>query len=156
MVFSWALPATQANEKTQKNQVNLSNGAFKFKWPVYIFTFGVYNSKQVNFSGIQIFRMQFMALHLRKVMLNAANIYLFGIIRTKCKYIYRSFIKVCLKRQASAVNYKNLLKSIFCRKRKEGRGSVNPSSVQNPSLMAFSPAQLRTWAFNPPHSHLGR
>ena len=46
---------------------------------------------QVNFSGIQIFRAQFLALHLRKVMLNAANIYLFGNIHTKCKYIYRSF-----------------------------------------------------------------
>ena len=45
-----------------------------------------------NVSGIQIFRAQFLALHLRKVMLNAANIYLFGIIHTKCKYIYRSFL----------------------------------------------------------------
>ena len=31
---------------------------------------------------------KFLALHLRKVMLNAANIYLFGMILTKCKYIY--------------------------------------------------------------------
>ena len=61
------------------------------KRPVYILAFGVYNSKQVNVSGIQIFRAQFLALHLRKVMLNAANIYLFGIIHTKCKYMYRSF-----------------------------------------------------------------
>ena len=52
-----------------------------------IFAFGVYNSKQVNVSCIQIFRAQF----LRKVMLNAANIYLFVIKHTKCKYIYRSF-----------------------------------------------------------------
>ena len=57
---------------------------------MYIFTFGEYNSKQVNVSGIQTFRGQFLALHLRKVMLNAANIYLFGIIQTKCKNIYRS------------------------------------------------------------------
>ena len=41
-----------------------------------IFAFGVYNSKQVNVSSIQIFSAQFVALHLRKVMLNAANIYL--------------------------------------------------------------------------------
>ena len=32
------------------------------------------------------------AFKLRKVMLNAANIYLFVIIHTKCKYIYRSFV----------------------------------------------------------------
>ena len=64
----------------------------KFKRPVYIFAFGVYNSKQVNVSSIKIFRAQFLALHLRKVMLNAANIYLFGIIHTKCKYLYRSFV----------------------------------------------------------------
>ena len=55
---------------------------------IYIFVFGESNSKQVNVSGIQIFRAQLMALILRKVMLNAANIYLFGIILTKCKYIY--------------------------------------------------------------------
>ena len=63
-----------------------------YKRPVFIFAFGMYKSKQVNVSGIQIFRLQFLALHLRKVMLNAANIYLFGIIHTKCKYIYRSFL----------------------------------------------------------------
>ena len=44
---------------------------------IYIFAFGEYNSKQVNVSAIQIFRAQFLALNLRKVMLNAANIYLF-------------------------------------------------------------------------------
>ena len=47
-------------------------------WPVYIFAFGEYNSKQVNVSGIKIFRAQFLALNLRKVMLNAVNIYLFA------------------------------------------------------------------------------
>ena len=64
------------------------------KRPVYIFAFGEFNYKQVNDSGIKIFRPQFLALqlHLRKVMLNAANIYQFRIIHTKCKYIYRSFI----------------------------------------------------------------
>ena len=61
---------------------------------VYIFAFGVYNFKQVNVSGIKIFLAQLLALNLRKVMLNAANIYPFGFIRTKCKYIYRSFINV--------------------------------------------------------------
>ena len=63
-----------------------------FKWPVYIFTFGDINSRQVNVGGIKIFRAQFQALKLCKEMLNAANIYLFGIVLTKCKYIYRSFI----------------------------------------------------------------
>ena len=63
-----------------------------FKQPVYIFAYGDYNSKQVNVSGIQIFRAQFLALHLLKVMLNAATIYQLEIIQTKCKYIYRSFI----------------------------------------------------------------
>ena len=62
------------------------------KWPVYIFAFGEYNLKQVNVSGIQIFRAQLLALNLRKVMLNAANIYLFWFILTKCKYIYRSLV----------------------------------------------------------------
>ena len=37
----------------------------------------MYNSKKVNVSGIQISRAQFLALHLRKVMLKAANIYMF-------------------------------------------------------------------------------
>ena len=60
---------------------------YVFKWPVYIFAFDEYNSKQVNGSGILIFRAQFLALNLRKVMLNAANIYLFVIILTICKYI---------------------------------------------------------------------
>ena len=69
----------------------------QFKRPVYILAFGVYNSKQVNVSGIQIFPVQFLALHLRTAMLNAANIYLFG-IHTKCKYIYRSFV-VCIFRR---------------------------------------------------------
>ena len=54
------------------------------KRPAYILAFGVYIPKQENVSGIQIFRAQFLALHLRKVMLNAANIYLFVIIHTKC------------------------------------------------------------------------
>ena len=48
-------------------------------------------SKQLNVSGIKIFRAQFQSLKLRKEMLNAANIYLFEIILTKCKYIYRYF-----------------------------------------------------------------
>ena len=58
------------------------------KKSVYIFAFGEYNSKQVNVSGIKIFRAQFRSLKLRREMLNAANIYLLGIILTKCKYIY--------------------------------------------------------------------
>ena len=52
---------------------------------LYILAFGVHNNEQVNVCA------QFLALHLRKVMLNAANICLFGIIHTKCKYIYMSF-----------------------------------------------------------------
>ena len=52
---------------------------------VYVFAFGEYNSKQVNVSGIKIFRAQFQSLKLCKEMLNATNIYLFGIIHTKCK-----------------------------------------------------------------------
>ena len=67
---------------------------YKNKRPVYIFAFGAYNSKQVNVSGIQIFRAQFLGLYFRKVMLNAANIYLFGIKHTKGKYIYRSVLNV--------------------------------------------------------------
>ena len=55
-----------------------------------VFTFGGINSRQVNVGGIQIFLAQFQALKLRKKMLNAANIYLFGIILTKWKYIDRS------------------------------------------------------------------
>ena len=47
--------------------------------------------RKVNVSGIKIFRAQFLALHLRKVVLNAANIYLFETLHTKSKYIYRSF-----------------------------------------------------------------
>ena len=54
--------------------------AFSFlpcsKWPVYIFAFGAYNFKQVNVSGIQIFCAQLLALNLRKVILNAANIHI--------------------------------------------------------------------------------
>ena len=65
--------------------------SFYLKWPVYIFAFGEYNSEGVNVSGIQIFRSQFLALNLRKVMLNAASIYLLGILLTKCKYIYMYF-----------------------------------------------------------------
>ena len=34
----------------------------KFKRPIYIFAFGEYNSKQVNVSGIKIFRAQFQSL----------------------------------------------------------------------------------------------
>ena len=41
---------------------------------IYVIAFGVYNSKQVKSSGITIFRAQFLALYLHKVMLNAANI----------------------------------------------------------------------------------
>ena len=71
--------------------------------PVYILAFGVYNPKQANVSGIQIYLAQFLALHLRKVMLNAANNYLFVIIHTKstkCKYIYRSFVIMITALQA--------------------------------------------------------
>ena len=53
----------------------------------YIFTFGEINSRQVNVGGIQIFFAQFQTLKLRKEMLNVTSIYLFGIKRTKCKYI---------------------------------------------------------------------
>ena len=60
---------------------------------ICIFAFSAYNFKQVNVSGIQIFRAQLLALNLRKVMLNAANIYLFRFILTKCKYLYRAFIQ---------------------------------------------------------------
>ena len=63
------------------------------KWPVYIFTFGEINSRQINDGGIQIFFAQFQTLKLRKEMLNAVNIYLFGIKRcTKCKYLDTSFV----------------------------------------------------------------
>ena len=67
---------------------------YSWKLPVYIFSFGQYNFKQINVSGIQIFRAQLLALNLRKVVLNAANIYPFGFILTKCKYKYRSFIMI--------------------------------------------------------------
>ena len=48
--------------------------------------------RQVNVGGIQIFLVQFQALKLRKEILNAANIYLFGFKLTKCKYIDRSIV----------------------------------------------------------------
>ena len=84
------------------------------KWPVYIFAFGEHNSKQVNVSGIQIFRAQFPALNLHKVMLNAANIYLFGIILTKWKYIYRSFLgSVCMYVQPFFLLYCIYVKTYF-------------------------------------------
>ena len=51
------------------------------------------SSKQVNVSGIQHYLAQMYGQELRRENLNAANIYLFGIIHTKCKYIYRSFKK---------------------------------------------------------------
>ena len=50
---------------------------------------------------IQIFRAQFLALHLRKVMLNVDNIYLFGIMHTKCKYMY---IQVFSEPQVSTIS----------------------------------------------------
>ena len=65
---------------------------FIYKRPVYIFAFGEYNSKQVNVSAIKYFLAQFKGLELRTENLNAATNYLFGIIFTKCKYIYRSFV----------------------------------------------------------------
>jgi len=52
----------------------------------------VYNFKHVNVSGIQFFPAQLLALNLGMVMFNAANIYQFGFIHTKCKYIDRSFL----------------------------------------------------------------
>ena len=45
-----------------------------------------------------LFRSQFLALHLRKVML-IAKIYLFGIIHTKFKYIYWERILKTIKQQ---------------------------------------------------------
>ena len=39
------------------------------------------------------FLAQFQSLKLRKEMLNAANIYLFEIIHTKCKYVYRQVFR---------------------------------------------------------------
>jgi hypothetical protein len=63
-----------------------------WKRPVFIFAFGEFNSKQVNVSGIQDFLAQFEGLELRKENLNVANIYLFVINLTKCKYIDRSYV----------------------------------------------------------------
>ena len=62
-----------------------------FKRPIYIFAFGEYKSQQVNVSGIQHYFAQIKGEQLRTENLNAANICLFAIILTKCKYIYRSF-----------------------------------------------------------------
>ena len=81
---------------------------------IYIFSFGEYNFKQVNVSGIQIFRAQLLALNLRRVMLNAANIYLFGFIHTKCKYIYRSIISLFFILHRTIFNY-SLLKKFWWR-----------------------------------------
>ena len=50
--------------------------ASNFKRCVYIFTFGDFNSKPVNVSGIQHFLAQLKGLEMRKENLNAANIYL--------------------------------------------------------------------------------
>ena len=68
-----------------------------YKRPVYIFAFGEYNSIQLNDSGIKIFCAQ------KKEMLNAANIYLYEIILTKCKYIYRSFCRWLFKHRVTLV-----------------------------------------------------
>ena len=57
-----------------------------------LYIYSEINSRQVNDGGIQIFFAQFQTLKLRKEMLNAANIYLLGIKRTKCKYIDTSFM----------------------------------------------------------------
>ena len=73
---------------------------FIYKRPVYIFAFGEYNSKQVNVSAIKYFLAQFKGLELRTENLNAATNYLFGIIFTKCKYMY---IQVFCFRTASAL-----------------------------------------------------
>ena len=48
----------------------------------------------VNVCGFQLFFAQFQTLKLCKKMLNAANIYPFGIKSTKCKYIDTSFINL--------------------------------------------------------------
>ena len=72
------------------------------KWPVYIFAFVKYNSKQVNVSVAFKFSQnaEFLALNLCKVMLNVANIYLFGVILTKCKYTYiQVFSNISMDRQ---------------------------------------------------------
>ena len=63
-----------------------------------LYILGAYNFNQVNVSGIQIFRAQLLALNLRKIMLDAADIYLFRFILTKCAYIYRSLLilQVCV------------------------------------------------------------
>ena len=51
----------------------------KMERPVYIFAFGEYNSKQVNVSGIKIFRAQLQSLKLRNCVIELyspnANIY---------------------------------------------------------------------------------
>jgi len=62
---------------------------------IHILAFGVYIPKQAIISGrgIQIFRAQFLALHLGKVMLNAANIYLFGIVHNA--NIYTGLLSTC-------------------------------------------------------------
>ena len=55
-------------------------------------TFGEINSRQVNVGSIQIFFAQFQTLKLHKEMLNAANNYLFGIKRTKCRHVFCEFL----------------------------------------------------------------
>ena len=62
-----------------------------YKRPVYTFAFDEYNSKQVNVNGIKIYRAQFQSLKLRNEVLNAANIYLSGIILTNA-YIYTGLL----------------------------------------------------------------
>ena len=84
-----------ANKGTSPTICLIKKGTVK--WPVYVFIFGEINSRQVNVGGIQIFLAQFQDLKLHKKMLNAANIYLFGIIPTKGKYIDRScLLNTCL------------------------------------------------------------
>ena len=56
----------------------------------------MYNSKQENVSGIQIVCAQFLALQLRKVMLNASNIYHLEFTHQMQIYIqvFSSFTKI--------------------------------------------------------------
>ena len=82
------------------------------KRPVYMFAFGEYNSKQVNVSGIQHYFTQIYGQEFRTENLNAANIYLFCIILTKCKYIYRSFESQSVFVRVAVVN--GSLNAVLC------------------------------------------
>ena len=66
LVFTFAMFLTAESKVTVNSLKMWVSVSLKQMTCIYIFAFGEYNSKQVNVSGIQIFRAQFLALQVRK------------------------------------------------------------------------------------------